>query len=52
MVAINAINEPVTFVPLTFAFISHFLTPHRKDKSQMRSHLFIIDSNDFYRFIS
>ncbi len=36
MVVINAINEPVTFVPLTFAFNSHFLTPHRKDKSQMR----------------
>ncbi len=50
MVVINAINEPVTFVPLTFAFISQFLTLRRKDKSQMRSlsHLFLIDIIEFY----
>lgn len=30
MVVINAINEPVTFVTLTFAFISHCLTPTGK----------------------
>lgn len=44
MVVINAVNEPATFVTLTFAFISHCLTPHRKDKSQKRS---LLDSNDF-----
>lgn len=40
MVVIYAINEPETFVPLTFALetsVQPLLIPHGKNKSQMRS---------------